>query len=124
MWLDNWHPCGPLLEKYGFRIIYDSQSRIDAKLVSVLRNGDWNWTPAWSKELVDIQSRLSEVHLGVCDKPVWTIARKGVYVSADTWDFLRKKRLVVEWWSMVWFPYAIPKHASFLICCGWLFRID
>jgi hypothetical protein len=114
MWLDNWHPCGPLLEKYGFRIIYDSQSRIDTKLASVLRNEDWHWKPARSEALVDIQSRLSKGHLGAFDKSIWTIARKGIYVSANTWNFLQKKKLVVEWWSLIWFPYAIPK-TSFLV---------
>jgi len=40
MWQDNWHPFGPLCERYGFRIIYDSQSSLEAKLNSVIRNGE------------------------------------------------------------------------------------
>jgi hypothetical protein len=40
MWQDNWHPFGPLYERYGFRIINDSQSSLDAKLNSVIRNGN------------------------------------------------------------------------------------
>jgi len=35
-------------------------------------------------ELVDIQSKLSDVLPGEVDKPIWTISRKGVYVSAET----------------------------------------
>lgn len=56
MWLDNWHPCGPLLEIYGFRIIYESQSRIDAKLAFVLRNGDWHWKPARSEAVLMLKN--------------------------------------------------------------------
>jgi hypothetical protein len=41
LWMDNWHPYGALFEKYGYRVIYDSQSRVDAKLASVLLNGEW-----------------------------------------------------------------------------------
>jgi hypothetical protein len=63
---------------------------------------------------VDIQSRLLEIQLGDSDKPVWTIARNGGYVSSDTWNFLRKKKPEVEWWPLVWFPQAIPKHAFLL----------
>ena len=45
------------------------------------------------------------------DNPVWTISKNGSYVSSTTWEFLREKKEEVDWWKMVWFPYAIPKHA-------------
>ncbi len=76
---------------------------------SVIRNGIWSWKPTRSEELVDIQSRLSDVPLGDVDKPIWTLSRKGVYVSADTWDFMRKMKPKISWWSVVWFSQAIPK---------------
>jgi hypothetical protein len=41
LWMDHWYPFGVLFEKYGYRIIYDSQSRLDVKLDSVLRNALW-----------------------------------------------------------------------------------
>jgi len=114
LWIDNWHPSGALVEKYGYRIVYDAQSRLDARLETVLRNGNWCWKPARSDHLVEIQSRLPEVRLGVFDKPIWTISRSGSYTCADTWDFLRQKKIVVEWWSIVWFKFAIPKQAFLL----------
>jgi len=40
LWHDNWHLCGPLLDNFSFRVIYDSHSSIDAKVAFVLRNGD------------------------------------------------------------------------------------
>jgi hypothetical protein len=61
-----------------------SQSRVDAKLASVSLNGEWCWKPARSDNLVDIQRRLLEIQLGDSDKPIWTIARNGDYVSFDT----------------------------------------
>jgi hypothetical protein len=99
-----------LVERYGYRIVYDSQSRLD----SVIQNGNWCWNPARSDSLVKIQSKLSEIRFGVADKPIWTISKSGSYSSSDTWDFLRKKKNVVEWWSLVWFHYAIPKQAFLL----------
>jgi hypothetical protein len=72
--------------------VYDSQSNMEVKVNSVLRNCAWCWKPARLDELVDIQSRLPEVHLGAEDKPVWTISHKGVFVSSDTWDFMRKRK--------------------------------
>jgi hypothetical protein len=104
LWLDNWHPFGPLYERYGFRIIYDSHSTLEAKMNSVIRNGRWSWKPARSEEFVEIQSKLPDVPLGNVDKPIWTLSRKGVYVSADTWEFMRKCKSEINWWSAVWFP--------------------
>lgn len=43
LWLDNWHPVGVLLEKYGYRAVYDAHSNLDARLSTVLKNGNWNW---------------------------------------------------------------------------------
>lgn len=33
LWIDWWHPNGVLLEKYGYRAIYDVQSRLDARFL-------------------------------------------------------------------------------------------
>ncbi|XP_059436965.1 uncharacterized protein LOC132170072 [Corylus avellana] len=112
--MDFWHHAGILLEKYGFRVVYDAQSSVKAKLSSVIHNGDWFWRPARSEALVDIQTWLAEISLGSCDKPIWTASRKGVYVSSDTWEALRDKRDQIEWWKLVWFSLAIPKQAFIL----------
>ena len=36
LWLDNWHLDGVLVEKYGYRVAYDSRSKLDAKLFTVM----------------------------------------------------------------------------------------
>jgi hypothetical protein len=51
------------------------------------------------------------VSFGPSDPPVWIVSKNGSYVSSETWNFLRDKKEEVDWWKMVWFPYAIPKHA-------------
>ena len=72
LWLESWHPDGILLEKYGYRAVYnDAQSSVDAKLSTVIRNGDWFWSLARSDALVvEIQSKLAEVRFGVGDHPI------------------------------------------------------
>ena len=84
-------------------MVYDAQSNIEAKLSSVICNGEWFWRPARSDSLVEIQAKLSEVCLGQYDNPVWTISKKGVYVSHETWKALRKKNAEVFWWKVIWF---------------------
>jgi len=90
LWFDNWHPCGVLIDKFGYRVIYDSNSRMEAKLNFVMKQGKWCWKPARSEDLVTIQSSLPEVSLGAVDNPVWTIGRSGSFVCADTWNHLRQ----------------------------------
>jgi hypothetical protein len=54
LWLDSWHPLGILFEVFGYRVVYDAQSNLEAKLSSVIINGDWFWKPARSDALVEI----------------------------------------------------------------------
>jgi hypothetical protein len=114
LWVDAWHPFGALVDKFGYRVIYDSLSKLEAKLESVLKQGEWCWRPARSEELVAIQSRLSDVPIGVVDKPIWTIGRSDTYVCADTWNYLRKEKTIVSRWKLVWHQLAIPKQAFIL----------
>jgi hypothetical protein len=97
MWLDNWHPLGVLFDRFGYRVVYDSHSRLKAKLDSVLKEGLWCWRPARFEELVIIQSRLPKIPIGAMDKPVWTISKIGAYTSAESWNHLRKKKNNVIW---------------------------
>lgn len=70
LWLDCWHPAGRLLDTYGYRIVYDTGSNLDARVSSVLIDRHWAWPPARSDILVEIQSRLFDVAIGERDIPV------------------------------------------------------
>ena len=72
-------------------VVYDAHSSLEAKLSFVILNGDLFCRPAKSEALVEIQARIHDVRFGTYDKTVWTISRKGSYVSSETWDFLREK---------------------------------
>jgi hypothetical protein len=56
LWTDWWHPSGVLLYEFGYRVIDDAHSWLDARLSSVIRNGEWFWGPAMSDSLVEIPS--------------------------------------------------------------------
>jgi hypothetical protein len=100
LWFDAWHQAGKLLDTYGFWIVYDSGIGIDAKLSAVLQNGNWVWPPTRLEVLVDIQSQLSSIAIGVADILVWK-SRKGVYSCSETWNTLRTKAPEVPWWQVV-----------------------
>lgn len=88
MWLDWWHPSGVLYEKYSFRDIYDADSQLDARLLTVLTRGAWVCNPARSDDLVEIQGRLLEVNVGGCNKPIWLLSKRKKY---KTWEGIRIK---------------------------------
>jgi hypothetical protein len=56
---DWWHPEGVLYDRFGYRIIYDANNRVNAKFSSVIRGGSWPVLgPARFDDLVLIQSKL------------------------------------------------------------------
>jgi hypothetical protein len=54
LWLDVWHPNGCLLDNYGHRVVYYAGSSVNAKLSTIIRNGDWYWPGARSDKLVEL----------------------------------------------------------------------
>jgi hypothetical protein len=46
LWFDNWHPDGGLIDKYGTRVIYEAASNKEAKVSSIIHNGEWFWSGA------------------------------------------------------------------------------
>jgi hypothetical protein len=113
LWFDLWHPDGYLVDRYGYEVIYDAGSKIGPRVSSIIREGDWYWPSARSKDLVKIQSCLPEIPIGGEDLPVWK-SSTGKFSSAQTWELLRVKSPEVSWHQIVWFSLAIPKHAFFL----------
>jgi hypothetical protein len=55
-----------------------------------------------------------DVPIGGIDKPVWTLAKSGVFTCIETWNHLRKKKEAMRWWPLVWHSLAIPKQAFIL----------
>lgn len=112
-WFDCWHPAGYLLDTYGHRTVYDSGCSLEARLSTIIKDGEWYWPYTRSSNLVEIQSRIPEVDLGGSDQPIWK-SSTGSYSCAATWEQLRVKKPIVEWWKLVWFSLSIPRHSFFL----------
>lgn len=41
-WLDNWHPMGPLKQKFGHNVICDAASFENAKMTEFVGGNCWN----------------------------------------------------------------------------------
>jgi hypothetical protein len=108
LWLDSCHPDGILHDIYGYRVIYDAGSQLEGNVSSVLVDGCWRWL------LVKIQNAWPMVDIGGVDFSTWNFSKKGVYNCAASWELIRHKQQIVEWWSLVWFSMAIPRQAFIL----------
>jgi hypothetical protein len=61
LWFDWWHLNGGPYEKYGYQVVYDAHSKMEARLSTVIREEKWNWRPARSEELVVLREK--QVHV-------------------------------------------------------------
>lgn len=118
LWLDLWHLDGVLYDLYGYKVIYDTRSKLDANLSRIIRGINWNWLPARSYTLVAIQRKLHFINLGrgggaVILQSGWLL-KSIIYSSRDAWEALREKQPEVEWCSLIRFSMAIPKHSFIL----------
>jgi hypothetical protein len=96
LWHDHWHPLRYLLDKFGFRVVYDSGLSMDAKLSSIILNGDWYWLGARSKALVDIQCLFLEIPLAGSDSPIWE-SSKCTFSCAKIWERMKVKFPETNW---------------------------
>jgi hypothetical protein len=80
---DHWHPAGYLLDKFGYRVVYDSGFSAEFKLSSIIQDGDSYWLSARSDVIVEIQSKLPEVVIGGASMPIWN-SRSETYSCAET----------------------------------------
>jgi hypothetical protein len=83
LWFDAWHPAGRLIDIYGFQAVYDSGLSLNSCVSSILHKGSWNWPPARSDDLVDIQARLLDIKVGEVDVAIWK-SKSGVYSCGET----------------------------------------
>jgi len=87
LWMDWWYPDGVLYDKYHFKVVYDAGIKVNAKLDSVVKDGDWFWPSARSEELVVIQSKLEPVERSVEDNQyMWVLSKRRIDPTTETWE--------------------------------------
>lgn len=115
LWYDNWHPLGPLVEKFGRRIIYDSGLAEDAKVSAILRNNSqWLFPISQTWELNEIRNALPALPIlpisnSLKDSCRWSLGSNGMFSISSLWDHLRTQFSTIGWNNVVWFHAHIPK---------------
>ncbi|XP_043717558.1 uncharacterized protein LOC122665470 [Telopea speciosissima] len=117
LWLDNWHPFGVLLNRFGSRICYDAGSYSlaarHACVKEIVRDGDWYPGPSTSFDLIDIWRALPTIekfHDEVPDLTVWIGNSSGNFTSKSAWNAVRTRTAHTDWSEAVWFERGINSH--------------
>lgn len=81
LWLDNWHPLGPLFAKFGSRVLYNLGHNMLAKVASIIgENQQWHWprqrNPV-TREIVANTPASFLPNMGQEDSIVWNLESNG-----------------------------------------------
>ncbi|XP_028073922.1 uncharacterized protein LOC114276328 [Camellia sinensis] len=111
LWFDNWHPLGSLWQRYGQRILYDTNLPDNSKVSSIIFDGSWKWPIPSSWEIREwISSTPPALYpSNSLDTPLWSLNADGVFSIQSTWDYWRDKGPKVSWSKMIWGSPLIPR---------------
>ncbi|XP_031247377.1 uncharacterized protein LOC116105097 [Pistacia vera] len=122
VWHDNWHPRGPLKDRYSSHIVYDSGlHHLDsglhhlAKVCEIWDGTRRRWPTANSWALMDMKDSIDfdpkEGEGEGEDVVVWKPNTFDKFSIKLAWEVTRMHQHRVEWHHLVWFPKAIPQHS-------------
>lgn len=115
MRFDNWHLGGPIVERYGSRIVYDLGIDKHAKVDGVLLDGRWEWPIPNSWELMEVVQGPNIVFPNPNQEDlVYWDPTNGEFTASSAYDLVRVGGFRVEWYELVWHNKSIPRQAFVL----------
>ncbi|CAN7098212.1 unnamed protein product, partial [Brassica rapa subsp. narinosa] len=124
-WFDNWSHHGPLIEFIGFDGPMKMGINIKATVAEGCGQSGWLLPSARCRNEPISHLRgtllLLQPPVAVSGSDTFTWGTEGnrssVFSTKKTWNFLRPSAPKVNWKKVVWFKFAVPKHAfHFWIC--------
>ncbi|XP_024976201.1 uncharacterized protein LOC112514101 [Cynara cardunculus var. scolymus] len=118
-WEDNWLSCGHLSSFIFYRFVHSSGFSTNTTVREYIQRLDGVWPTDWCLSYAVLaNSPLPSLHELVRDRVLLVDNHNsGVeFTFSTTWSSLDGSHPIVPWYSSVWFPGHIPKHAF----CLWL----
>lgn len=112
LWYDNWHPLGPLANRFGDRIIYDLSLPKNSKVSSIIKESKWAFPVTQTWEINEVRAgliNLPDPTVGRADIHRWILTPKGEFIVSALWNSLRTPFPKVPWSYSIWFPGHFPK---------------
>lgn len=115
-WLDNWHPLGPLYDKFGESVVYDLGRSLSSKVSTIIQNEDWKWPRQRNRITQSIMAHTPSDFKPDCgkeDSVVWLPHPQGFSVKS-AWEAIRSRRPIQQWSKVIWFSKNIPRWSFVL----------
>lgn len=116
-WFDVWTPLGQLISYIGSSGPRALRVQCDVVVADAVNASSWLLPHPRSQQEVDLHSHLTTINLplnsDVLDAYIWIAGDSplNVFRSADTWEVMRPRQEAKDWFDVVWFKGAVPKHA-------------
>lgn len=116
-WYDPWTPLSQLITYIGAAGPRALRIRRTAVVADAISNAHWSLPHPRSQKEVNLHSYLTTLSLPlpvhVEDEYEWVVGNFAStdFRSAQTWEVLRPRQEAKDWFDVIWFKGAIPKHS-------------
>ena len=90
LWLDSWHPSGPLFQRWGHIPMLASALNLCSKVSCIISGSQWCWPNSSTAlaRIVDSMPAYSPNHLDA-DSVLWTLTANGRFTTTSAWHYIR-----------------------------------
>ncbi|KAL0294264.1 UNVERIFIED_CONTAM: hypothetical protein Sradi_6895300 [Sesamum radiatum] len=119
IWTDLWHPSSPLIHTFPRGPILSGLPK-DARLLMVIRQGQWCWPAETETEIQQIMAALPALHPQQSDQILW---KQGMFSTQSVLQFLYPPSSPVIWHRLLGGKFGIPRH-NFILWLAFLERLS
>lgn len=94
LWLNNWHPLGPLYKRYGENVCSNIGRSLHARVSAIICDGTWSWPRQRNRYIQEIKNNTPPDFLPDIsneDSVVLIPSRNGNYSLKSAWDAISVK---------------------------------
>lgn len=105
LWFDNWHPRGPLNLIFLDSLIYSSGLSRQACVADLFSDAGQAL-----RLVLETWGHPLPILMNAPDRCCWRESSSGQFTMASAWNFIRKKRMRVHWYSFIWDNAIVPRY--------------
>lgn len=114
LWYDKWHSLGAFINKFGDRIIYDSNQGKMAKVEAIIRDRNCCWPSANSQSLMEIKKGKNISPKGDKDEVRWNSISSSEFSTLSNWNIIRTRLQKMPQTCLLWFTCHTSEHSTIL----------
>ncbi|XP_058222497.1 uncharacterized protein LOC131332341 [Rhododendron vialii] len=126
LWWDNWHPLGPLYDRFGARVVHNVGRSLRAKVASIVENGAWRWPRLRNPLIQTIISHTQNLvpHPEMVDSVIWVPHPSGIFTIKSASEAIREKFPIQPQWSFILWLAALHRLSTKDRLRNWGMAVD